>query len=157
MTLPWGLPDPFAITIQVGSEHLDGFGHVNNAVYVQWLEQCAWAHSAAVGLPLERCVALNRGMAVRRTEIDYLRAARDGGALVVGNWVTSVNRLRAERRFEIFRVADQARLLQARIEYVCINLQTGTPTRFPDAFEQGYVVEAAVRTRVNTNVPRPGP
>lgn len=144
MTLPWRLPAPFTILIEVGASHLDGFGHVNNAVYIQWLEQCSWAHSAAVGLPLERCVALKRGMAIRRTEVDYLLAAQSGDRVVVGNWVTSASRLRAERQFEIYRLGDGAKLLQARIDYVCINLQTGQPTRFPQEFVEGYRAEPSV-------------
>lgn len=143
--LSWCLPDPFTIPIAVDASHLDGFGHVNNAVYIRWLEQCAWAHSTAVGLPPASCMVLNRGMAVRRTEVDYLHAALAGDQLVVGNWVTSVGRLRAERRFEIYRLGDSAKLLQARVEYVCINLQTGRPIRFPAEFSASYCVENSVR------------
>ena len=38
----WDRPDPFTIELAVGSEDIDGLGHANNAVYVAWLERCAW-------------------------------------------------------------------------------------------------------------------
>lgn len=145
----WKYPNPFTLNIDVHPDDLDGFGHVNNTVYVRWLEQVAWAHSAAVGLSEQACIGLQRGMAVRRTEIDYLRAAVAEDKLVVGNWVIEVSRLRATRWFELFRPSDNALLLQAKIEYVCIDLQTGAPVRFPEPFVQGYRVEPEVRAVLN--------
>ena len=48
---------------------MDAFGHVNNTVYIGWLEQCAWAHSAAVGFPETTCIEMARGMAVRKLSV----------------------------------------------------------------------------------------
>ena len=50
--MSWTLPDPFVIDIVVQSEDIDGLGHANNAVYVSWLERCAWRHSQHLGLDL---------------------------------------------------------------------------------------------------------
>jgi hypothetical protein len=41
----WDRATPFIIDLQVGAEDIDGLGHANNAVYVTWLERCAWRHS----------------------------------------------------------------------------------------------------------------
>ncbi|MCM2331173.1 MAG: acyl-CoA thioesterase, partial [Pseudomonas sagittaria] len=49
----WELPAPFVLAIEVGAEHIDALGHANNAVYVGWLEQCAWAHSQSLGLSID--------------------------------------------------------------------------------------------------------
>ena len=57
---------------------IDGYGHVNNAVYVTWLDDCAWAHSTDRGIPPEMCRRLGRGMAVWRTQINYLLPAIGG-------------------------------------------------------------------------------
>ena len=66
----WDLPDPFAIEVVAGPETIDSYGHVNNTVYLGWLEQCAWAHSEAVGLSESRCLEMQRGMAVRTLRAD---------------------------------------------------------------------------------------
>lgn len=134
----WALPAPFTTHIEVGETSLDGFGHVNNKEYIQWLETCMWQHSEALGIPLSRCLELNRGMAIRRTEVDYLRAAFAGDRLIIGTWITHTDRLKSERKFEIFRLSDGVKLLQAKMDFVCINLQTGAPTRLPEAFVKGY-------------------
>jgi len=59
----WELPGPFVIDIEVTAEDIDGLGHANNAVYVSWLERCAWRHSQFLGLDLVEYRRLDRAMA----------------------------------------------------------------------------------------------
>ena len=134
-------PAAHIIELQVQPEDLDEYDHVNNAVYLTWLDRVAWSHSAALGVPLERCLALRRGMAAQRIEIDYLSAALRGDLIRAATWIVSADgRLRAERRFQIKRVADGATLARARIEYVCINLDSGRAARMPELFARAYIV-----------------
>ena len=44
----WDQADPFVIEVVAGPETIDSYGHVNNAVYLSWLEACAWAHSRTI-------------------------------------------------------------------------------------------------------------
>ncbi len=129
------LPNAFCGTHRVAPEDIDEYAHVNNAVYLQWLDGIAWAHSSHLGLPLERCLELRRGMAVRHTRIDYLEAALLADTLLIATWIVSCDgRLRCTRRFEILRIADAKRVLDAEIDYFCLNLDTGKPGRFPAEF-----------------------
>jgi acyl-CoA thioester hydrolase len=138
-------PAPHVVELAVRPEDIDAYDHVNNAVYLSWLDRAAWSHSAALGVPLERCIALRRGMAAQRIEIDYLRAAIKGDVVQAATWIVSADaRLRAERRFQIRRVADGATLARARIDYVCINLDSGRAARMPQLFARAYV--ATVRS-----------
>ena len=135
------LPSAFTVEATAELDDLDHFGHVNNAVYLRWLERAAWAHSASVGLPPEVLAGeLRRGMAVRRSEVDYLRAAYAGDRLIVATWMVRVTRVRALRRFQIIRPVDGATLVRADLDYVCINLDTGAPTRMPPPLAEAYVV-----------------
>jgi len=139
------LPNAFTSTHRVAPEEIDEYAHVNNAVYLQWLDCIAWAHSACLGLPLERCLALRRGMAVRHTRLDYLEAALLDDALLIATWIVGCDgRLRCTRRFDILRVADGKRVLDAEIDYFCLNLDTGKPCRFPPEFIDLYVAMPVV-------------
>ena len=101
-------------------------------------------HHASLGVPLERCLALRRGMAAQRIEIEYLRAAVRGDRIRAATWIVSADgRLRAERRFQIVRVPDGTTLARARVDYVCINLDSGRAARMPEMFARAYVVTAA--------------
>src|SRR5690606_33823463 len=108
----WDLQNPFIENVQVQPEDIDELGHANNAVYVQWLERCAWQHSKARGLGLPEYQQLNRAMVVMRHEIDYLAAAYEGEELQMATWIVSWDsKLRMTRRFQLVRPADGVTLL----------------------------------------------
>lgn len=134
------LPLAFTLAHCVIPEEIDEYAHVNNAVYLQWLDRVAWTHSAKLGMTLENCLALRRGMAVRHTRIDYLEAAVVGDELLLATWLVACDgRLRCTRRFEIVRMSDKKRVAEAEIDYFCLNLDSGKPCRFPAEFVRCYI------------------
>jgi acyl-CoA thioester hydrolase len=138
--VPLDFPGAHVVQLEVRAADIDAYEHVNNAVYLTWLDRAAWSHSAALGLPLERCVAMRRGMAALRTEIDFVRAALAGDQVQVATWIAGGDgRLRVGRRFQVLRVADGETLARARTDYVCINLDTGRALRMPPEFTRAYV------------------
>ncbi len=84
--MSWDLPSPFIHERVAHHTEIDGYGHVNNVVYVAWMDDCAWAHSTERGIPPELCRTLNRGMAVWRTQVHYLGSAYEGDAIQVATW-----------------------------------------------------------------------
>lgn len=137
--LNWDYPDPYIIEHTATDDEADGYGHINNSVYLQWLDQCVWAHCYAVNMTPSFCRQLNRGFAAIRHEIDYIASAYPGNRVAIANWVTlNDERLRAERRFQIIRVDDARTLLRARSYYVCTDLTTGRPSRMPEEFKAGF-------------------
>jgi acyl-CoA thioester hydrolase len=141
----WDLPHPHSVRLAVARADIDAYGHVNNSVYMSWFDRAAWEHSAALGLPIEKCLQLDRGMAVLRSVIAYLKPAVLGDRIEAATWVLpSDGRLRVRRRFQVRRAADAATLARAEIEYACIQLSTGRPTRWPPEFRERYVALDAV-------------
>jgi acyl-CoA thioester hydrolase len=137
----WDFPAAHIVALDVQPEDIDAYGHVNNSVYLSWLDRAAWSHSAILGVPLEQCMRARRGMAAQRIEIDYLRAALAGDKVQVATWIESSDaRLRVGRRFQLRRARDAQTLARAKVDYVCINLDTGRATRMPPEFSRAYVV-----------------
>jgi len=135
----WDLATPFVIDLQVGEEDIDGLGHANNAVYVTWLERCAWRHSQQLGLDLTEYRRLDRAMAVVRHEIDYLASAYQDDELQLATWIVDWDqRLKMTRRFQLKRPSDGVTLLRAQTTFVCIELSSGKPKRMPSEFIDGY-------------------
>ena len=129
------LPSPHCIELTVSPADIDAYQHVNNAVYVEWCDRAAWHHSAALGLPIERCLELDRGMAVVRTSIEYLRPALVNEVITIATWLLpSESRLCVRRHFQIVRKTDDVTLARAEIEYACIVLSSGKPSRWPAEF-----------------------
>jgi acyl-CoA thioester hydrolase len=139
------LPSPHLLEVRVEEADIDAYQHVNNAVYVTWCDRVAWDHSAALGLPISRCLELDRGMAVIRTVIRYLAPALRDDRVIAATWLLpSESRLCVCRRFQLQRATDRETLARAEIEYACIELSSGRPVRWPAEFRQRYVAAPEV-------------
>jgi acyl-CoA thioester hydrolase len=138
--LDWDYPNPFTLARAPEAADIDGLNHTNNAVYVRWCEQAGWAHSEALGLALSDYQQLDRAMAIRRGEYDYILPTVQGEALVLGTWlVAGDGKLAMERRFQLIRERDGATVLRGRWNLVCIELSSGRPRRMPQAFIDAYM------------------
>ena len=138
--MSWDLAEkPYLIELQVQPDEIDGLGHANNAVYVSWLERCAWSHSQHLGLDLAEYQRLDRAMAIIRHEVDYLVSAYLGQTLQVATWIIeSDHRFKMTRRFQVMRPADGVTLLRALTTFACIEMSSGKPKRMPVEFVEGY-------------------
>lgn len=115
-----------AATVQPGD--IDGLNHVNNTVYLRWVQDVATAHWESLASP-EAQAAI--AWVVVRHEIDYKTAANLGDEILLRTWVGEASRLKFERFTEIRRKTDQQLLSQARTVWVPIDWKTGRPTRVP--------------------------
>lgn len=135
----WDIDIPFFIEIDVAPVDIDRLDHVNNSVYLKYLEQASWAHTEALGLNWDSYQSLDAACVVRRHELDYLVAARLGDRLQVATWIDENDgRLALWRGFQIRRAADGRTMLRARTQYVSVRLSTGRPCRMPGAFVDAY-------------------
>ncbi len=136
----WDFPSPFLLAVHPLAQHIDGLNHTNNAVYVQWCERIGWAHSESLGLSLADYQRLDRAMAIRRGEYDYLLSTLLHEELILATWLTaSDGKLTMERRFQLIRQNDQATVLRGRWDLVCIALSSGKPRRMPGEFADIYL------------------
>lgn len=107
--------------VTVSEEHLDDLGHVNNVVYVQWIQDIAGEHWRTAADPgLVDSVA----WVLSRHEIDYRRPAHAGDRLTVRTWVGGASPVRYERHVEIVD-ADERVLVRSRTEWAPIDRETG--------------------------------
>ncbi|MFZ4538827.1 acyl-CoA thioesterase [Propionivibrio sp.] len=136
----WDYPKPFTLAVSPSGGDIDGLNHTNNAVYVRWCETIGWAHSAVLGLSLADYGRLDRAMAIRRGEYDYLLPSVLGDELLLGTWLTgSDGKITMERRFQLIRLRDQSTVLRGRWDLVCIEMSTGRPRRMPTEFSVVYL------------------
>ncbi len=147
--MDWDHPNPFTRPVAPQPGDIDGLNHTNNAVYLQWCEATAWAHSEALGLGLVDYRRLDRAMAIHRGEYDYLLPTQVGDALTLGTWLfPGDGKVKMERRFQLIRQRDGATVLRGRWELVCIELASGRARRMPPAFVAAYLAAAGGPTPV---------
>src|SRR5699024_5195321 len=137
--VPWDVAAPHVVDMTVQCDHIDHMGHVNNAVYLQFMEQTAWAHTRALGLTWASYQELDAACVVRRHELDYLAAAFAGDQVQVATWISGNDgRLNLWRGYQIRRVDDGKMLLRGHTHFVCVRLSNGRPRRMPQAFIDAY-------------------
>jgi len=119
---------PFEISAAVMPEDIDDQNHVNNTVYLRWVQEVATVHWQAIASSeAQRDI----GWLVLRHEIDYKAPACLGDEIVLRTWVGKATRLTFERFTEILRRSDGQLLSKARTLWCPINAQTGRPVRVP--------------------------
>lgn len=131
-------PEPYRINVTVAEEDIDMLGHANNTVYLRWLEQAAWAHSKALGVDWSVFQRLQRAMVAHRHELDYLAPCFQGDELEVCTWVGKPARAGFGRHYQVIRASDGRTVMRALTHWVCINLDSGRPTRMPSEFKAAY-------------------
>ncbi len=138
--MPWDHARPFTQPVSPRPEDIDGLNHTNNAVYVQWCEKVAWAHSEALGLALADYRRLDRAMAIRHGRYDYLLPTALGDELLLATWlVASDGKLSMRRAFQLVRPRDEATVMRGHWDLVCIELSSGRPRRMPPEFCAVYL------------------
>jgi acyl-CoA thioester hydrolase len=116
------------MTVPVLPADIDEQNHVNNTVYLRWVQDVATAHWRALASS-EAQTAI--GWVVLRHEIDYKMPATLNDEIVLRTWVGKATRLTFERFTEIRRASDRQILSQARTLWCPIDMQNGRPMRVP--------------------------
>jgi acyl-CoA thioester hydrolase len=116
----------FEMSVGVLPADIDEQNHVNNTVYLRWVQDVATAHWKSLASVQSQAAI---GWIVLRHEIDYRLPASLGDEIVLRTWVGQASRLKFERFTEISRKIDLQLLAQARTLWVPIDVRTGKPTR----------------------------
>jgi len=118
----------FQMAFTAGPEHIDQLGHVNNAVWVQWMEQVAVAHWEAVADAVHKDTYF---WVVVRHEIDYLRPAVEGDAVTAQTWVDELPQGARSTRYVEFLGPDGKPCVRSKTQWAIIDKATGRPVRVP--------------------------
>ena len=118
----------FELQLTAAREHIDELGHVNNAVWVQWIQQVAVAHWNAVADPSHKDAFY---WVVVRHESDYLRSVAEGEQVTARTWVGDAPKgARFDRLMEFFG-PDGKTCVRARTQWAIIDKAAGRPIRVP--------------------------
>src|SRR4051794_28997469 len=88
---------------------LDAFGHVNNVVYAQYMQEAAIDASARAGYDPAWYRARGTGWVMRRLTVRYLGQATYGDEVDVTTWVSQMRGVSSNREYELTRAGDGGR------------------------------------------------
>ena len=104
-------------------------GHVNNAVWVEFIADLAHAHASSLGFSMEAVRKLGALWIVRRHEIDYHRSAQPGEELIDETWVESMKGARSQRHARFTRASDGELLVESQTIWAFVDAETQRPKR----------------------------
>jgi acyl-CoA thioester hydrolase len=113
---------------------LDTMGHVNNAVYMDYVGDCGIAVIKAFGWSEKQMRERGFGIVVKRHQIEYRAQAVLGDELEISTWVSGVRNASATRHYQVHRVSDGTLLMQVHSLCAWIDIATGRPIRIPPDF-----------------------
>lgn len=127
-------PGVFCMRRRVSWSDIDTAQHVNNIMYMVYVEACAMEVLAAHGWSIPRMTAEGFGMVLRRHQIEYLQPAMLGDEVEIATWVCEVKRATATRHYRLTRARDGALLARVNTLAAWVDLATGRPIRIPARF-----------------------
>jgi acyl-CoA thioester hydrolase len=132
----------YTVTIQVEEADIDELGHVNNVVYLRWVQDAATAHWRAVASAQSQSQI---AWVVLRHEIDYLAPAQRGDEIAVRTWVGQVSGITFERHTEILRIPEARVLACARTLWCPISTETRRPQRISRELRDQFSIPSPSR------------
>lgn len=120
-----------SLRFRVRSYELDQNGHVNNSVYVAWVENLTSEHAEAVGFGRDWSLARGGAWVVRRHDLTYHLPAIGGDDIEATVRVEGVRGVRGWRRTWIRKASNGALLAEAMSEWAWVRTVDGRPTRVP--------------------------
>lgn len=124
--------------LRVRSCDVDSFGHVNNAVYLQYCEGARNDYMLDRGLTFGDFRKWNAGPVLTLARLEFHAPAVTDDELVVRGKLVVEGRIRFRIDHEIERAGDGLRVCSAKLEFAFVDLTTGRPCRIPPAFRQAF-------------------
>ncbi|MDM1763538.1 MULTISPECIES: thioesterase family protein [unclassified Acinetobacter] len=128
----------FDLKIKVKPEHIDILGHVNNVVYVQWMQDVATAHIETLGVGLKEYLEMEHAMVAVEHHVQYRKAALLDEDIILRTWLNDINALYSFRQYAFFRASDKSLLFTGSTKWACIEIVSGRPKRMSPTFIQAY-------------------
>jgi len=120
----------------IPADVIDENGHVNNVAYVQWMQDIAVEHYAAIG-GIE-AQGDSATWFIREHRIEYFLPAFAGEEIEIRTWVENIRRVRSLRKYEFVRKSDGKVLVKGETDWIFVDAKTGAPRLIPEAVSKVF-------------------
>lgn len=133
--IPPAPPDVFTLQRHVKWRDLDSVAHhVNNAMHVDYMEECSADFHAAHGWSMERLYRKGLAITNRRYRIEYKQPAELDDVLAISTWGTDLDTTCGGRYYAIRRAADDTLLVRAFVTWAWVDLAAWQLVPIPAEF-----------------------
>ncbi len=111
----------FQLEFQDRAYECDMQGHVNNAVYLNYLEHCRHEFIKQIGLDFSELVRRGISLVVIHAELDYKYSLQSGERFMIGVILERISPLRYRFIQDIYLLPEKKLVLKARITGTGVN------------------------------------
>ncbi|MBQ7620298.1 MAG: acyl-CoA thioesterase [Treponema sp.] len=118
--------------LTVRTYECDSYGHVNNAVYVNYLEYGRMEYLNGIGFDYKGIVAAGYALYISHIDIHYKASSFLGDKLFIDVWPVDTGAVKGTLR-QVIRKQDGTVCVEADVTWATVNAQ-GRPTRLPKEY-----------------------
>jgi acyl-CoA thioester hydrolase len=134
------MPKVFRKKLTVSNDAIDMFNHVNNIVYLSWMQEIAIQHSEAQGWPISRYLKTGGSWVVRSHFIKYSHPGLLGDEISILTWISGATQRSSTRKYVFWREKDQKIIAEAETHWVFVDLKTGRPCLIPEDVRSAFEI-----------------
>jgi acyl-CoA thioester hydrolase len=134
---------PFVASVRVRSYELDSFGHVNNSVYLNYLEEARSEYLRTVGLSFNDFVPHGVHLVIVESHVKYITPSRYGDEIRIAGRFRDVTPVSLTIDYRLTDPTTGRVIATAWTRGAFVNAQTGRPTRAPAPFREAFLRAAA--------------
>ena len=131
--------------LQIRHYECDANEQVNPANYLRYMQEAAFAGSAAIGYTPRRYQEIGYWWLAYETDLSFYKRLAYGDEVTIKTWVVDFRRVRSLRRYEFYR--DEELVAEASTDWVLLDVNTMRPASIPEemiaAYAQGDDVSPA--------------
>ena len=117
----------FQTTYTVIASDIDELNHVNNVVYLRWIQNIANLHWTQLKQDIDTSAFV---WVVLRHEIDYIGQSLLGDSIKAKTWVGKTGGIRSIRHVEFYK--NNKLIVKAQTTFCLVNSKSFKPTRITD-------------------------
>ena len=129
---------PLTATVRVRTYELDSFGHVNNSVYLNYIEEARSEYLKQIGLTFHDFARLGVQLVIVEAYVKYIRPARYGDEIEIRGIFKEVRAVSLTIEYTLTERATGRLIAEAWTRGAFIDPATGKPTRAPQPFREAF-------------------
>jgi len=128
----------YSTEIKVPNSAIDELNHVNNIIYLTWVQKISAEHWNKT-IPKE--IRNQMFWVVLNHNISYKNPAFEGEELILTTWVAKMQGVKSERRVEIKRKSDDKIIVEAKTLWCLIDAKSKKPKRIDEEITKAFIKE----------------
>jgi YbgC/YbaW family acyl-CoA thioester hydrolase len=137
------MPTPLLATVRVRTYELDSFGHVNNAAYLNYMEEARSEYLRQMGLSFHDFARLGVQLVIVEAHVKYISPSRYGDEIEICGIFKEMKAASLVIEYTLTENTTGRLIAEAWTRGAFIDAATGKPTRAPQPFRDAFTQAAA--------------